>query len=272
MSASPTIATAARTAGTRRNAIIVRSIIVVALLGVFAVLAYLAVRWFGTVVGVEFSPDTFAQRQFYYLELPMVRARISSVYHQDITGPLEKRVRSDAALFSPTKADPPRWHLVAMERGSREYTGDALIVHRYFDDEGDTARRWLQWNRRHEELAKILWPAIVEACRGEHYAFTPELFAAAERLTTDPAMKTTADEFRTVIGQTMARQYVQLATAEQGLEHHEAAVKLYTAALAHDANSIAALRGRALSHAALNQGSKANADREAVKKLQRAAP
>jgi hypothetical protein len=270
MSASTTISTA-RTAGSRNNTLIVRSIIVVALLGLFALLAFLAVQWFGVVAGEEFSPDTFARRSFYYLEVPLVRAKISPVYHEDITGPLEKRVRGDGKLFPASTAKQPRWHLVKMERSNREYTGDAAILCRYFDDEGDTARRWLQWNRKHAELAKILWPAIAEVGRGELYTFVPELFALAERLTTDAEHKPTTDAFRAAMGDALARQYVARANAEQGLEQHKEAVVFYSAALKHDANDIAALRGRALSYAALNESAKANADREAVKKLERAA-
>jgi hypothetical protein len=270
--ASPHSVTAARIAGSRNNTLLVRSIIAVALLGVFALLAFFAVQWFGVVSGVEFSPDTFSQREFRYYELPLLRWRISRVYHVDLTGPLEKRVRDDKNLFPPAKAKPPRWHLVAMERSRTTYTDDALIVWRYFNEESDAPRRWLKWNREHPELAKILWPAIVEVCRGERYIFAPSLFAAAEQFTTDQAKKEfPASEFRTLIGETLAEQYVQLATAEQGLERHKEAVELFTAALAHDANDIAALRGRALSYVALREAAKANADREAVKKLERAA-
>lgn len=266
-----TLTSAALAVGTRRVKRFVRGIIVLAVMGVFVLLAYMAVRWFGVVAGEEFSPDTFARRRFYYLEVPLVRARISPVYHEDITGPLEKRVRGDAKMFPAATEKQPRWHLVEMERSNRDYTGDALILCRYFDDEGDTARRWLKWNREHEELAKVLWPAVVELGRKDLYTFVPELFAVAERLTTDAHRNPTADEFRAAISDTLSRQYVARATAEQELERHKEAIDFFTAALKHDANDIAALRGRALSYAALSESAKANADRETVKKLERAA-
>jgi hypothetical protein len=265
---SPT-SSSVRAFPSRGNTLIARVIIVVALLGAFALLAFMAIRWFGTVTGLEFSPHTFTQREFYYLELPLVRARISPVYHQDVTGPLEKRVRKDAATFPPATTQASRWDLVTMQRGKRNFTGDALIVCRYFDDEGDTARRWQRWNRLHPELAEKLWPAVVTVCREEHYTFVPNLFATAERLTSDTSRpKPTADEFQQALSAVLAQQYVQLADAQQGLEQHELAVELYTAALAQQADLVAALRGRALSYVALNDGSKASADRARLKQLE----
>lgn len=255
--------------GAGRNSWTVRVVIAVAALGVFALVATVSVLLFGEVAGVEFSPDTFARRRFQYYELPLLRYRIGGVYHEDITGPLEKRLRGDEQLLPPSQRQGQRWDLVGMSRGGTIYEDDAQIVCRYFNTDDGTGPRWLRWNRQHPELAKILWPAVAQACRADLYIFVPRLLATAERLTTATSQPPGEEEFQRAIDAAMASQYLMLAEAKQQLEAHEEAIELYSAVLDRDADNVAALRGRAFSYFAVGEDEKSAADRQRAKSLAR---
>ncbi|MCA9270801.1 MAG: tetratricopeptide repeat protein, partial [Planctomycetales bacterium] len=235
------------------------------LVGFISLLFVLAL---GSVSGTEFSPDTFTQRQFHYWELPLVRWRLTEVWHIDVSGPLEETLRDDPALIPPSGHDPPRWRLVDMQIGSRTFTDDARLVCRYFDAQRGGVNRWQAWTNARPELAKILWPAIAELCRQEMYSSTPLVFDAAEQLTVPADAAPTPAEFQAAIAAVLIEQYVYFAEVRQKQNKHEAAVALFTAALAHDKQSVAALEGRAYSYVALGQAEKAQQDRRRLREME----
>lgn len=263
---SQTTSAAGRTPSSRR--VLTRTVIVLVGVAAFLVVGAFSVSVFGPVGGVEFSPDTFVRREFSYYELPLVRVRVTPVWHKDVSTSLEKRIQKNAALLPPATAAEPRWHLVEMQRAGSQYTEDAVIVCRYFDAQGRDLARWLDWTMKHPRQAEILWPAVASVCRRQLYTFVPDLFDVANQLTVqDPLPK--VQQFEAAIHAALARQYFRLADVKQALEQHEAAIELYSAGLSYDADNVSALRARGFSYVAVGDSANARQDRERVKQLQR---
>ena len=242
-----------RTSG--RPSWLARAIITVVSLGIFAIAALLSVRMFGCVQGIEFSPDTFESRTFVYYEIPLIRARVTGVHREDISGTLQGTV-AGMNLVRAAAADPPHWHLVAMTRGSAYYQDDALIIYQYFQNynqltggtatsmfgESPAAEFWRNWTTRHDELAEILWPAVAEVCRRDLYIFAPELFTAAEQLTVAEA-EPDPQQFEQALDEVLAEQYTQLGDIRRARGQHKEALEMYTAALDHVQDYAPALSG-----------------------------
>ena len=96
----------AASTSTGRSNWIVRTVIGAGVLGGFAIAVLLAIRMFGAVQGVEFSPDTFASRTFVYYEIPLIRVRVTGVYRDDISGALQSKVGGPS--FTPASSVTPR--------------------------------------------------------------------------------------------------------------------------------------------------------------------
>jgi tetratricopeptide (TPR) repeat protein len=228
------------------------------LLGV--VLTY-ATLFFGAVHGEEFAPDSFERRRFAYLELPLIRVQITPKSHNDETGDLEKFLVTKKIISTNAKPD-TRWDLVyAITGGSGGLHGDARILCRYLDaldDDGDIV--WLVWTEGNTELAKVLWPVIAKLAEQELYSFVPEVFALA-RTAAHP------DELKGNIDRELADKYSLAAETFQALERDEAAVELFSEALLHDPNSVAAFEGRAESRRRLGQTEEADADAAQAKEI-----
>lgn len=234
-------------------------------LGLFVVV--FATRTFGRVHGTEFSPDTFASREFVYYELPLIRYPITKVYRDSTSGILQNKLTNDSNLLPAASADSPRWDLVRMKKGKAYYEDDALIVFRYLDENGEASERWRTWSNDHGPLAKILWPAVAEACRRDLYTFTPELFMVAEQLTVPEGATPSVDDFKKAIAQAMARQYTALADVRREEGQLDEAIELYSAALEHVEHDRTALAGRAKAYDADGENAKAQRDRQRLRDL-----
>jgi hypothetical protein len=237
----------------RIKRIVIGLVIPLAVLLIFA----LIVRAFGMVVGQEFSPDTFMQRSFVYWEIPLVGRQITPVYRTNDESAVVVHIRRKKLLpASPRKE--PRWHFVGAVRGHRLLTGDAGMLCTYFDIEQDGQELWLKWTQDNPKSAAILWPAIAEVARRQHYDFVPDIFQLAADAG-DPA------RFRRDLDQLLARKYRDLAANQYDLEAYDEAIDLYTQALTHVPGDPAALTGRADAYQAASELKKAAADREQAK-------
>ena len=76
-----------------------------------------------------------------------------------------------------------------------------------------------------------------------------------------------AKELQSAIDQKLAQNYLQAGLTFQALERDEAAVELFSEALAHDPDSLEALQGRATSYSRLGESVKAAADKMRVSEL-----
>jgi len=278
------MATVTRTSGgSGANRWLVRIVIGIAVVGGFGLAAVMAVTWFGAVRGIEFSPDTFASRSFVYYEAPLVRVRVTPVYRQEVSGALQRQLKGSKDFLPQSQGGSPRWDVVGMFQGQSYYEDDAMIVYRFLNEEpfatedalskslgeGAAAKRWREWTRNHPELAKSLWPAVAEACRGGFYTFTPELFFAAEQMTIAEEDAPMAEEFADALAQVMARQYTALAQIRRGDGKRDEAIELFSAALKHDAKFESALTGRAETYSAAGEHEKAKQDRQRLRELRR---
>jgi hypothetical protein len=151
-----------------------------------AVMIALVTLFFGRVAGTEFNPQTFERRQFSFFEIPLIRLQVTSLSRADISGPVEQHVRSQGYV-KPTPGVPETWHLVALRRSTYAATPtDPLILQRYLDArDADDAHYWQNWNVKHPQLAKVLWPEVARLARLNLYVQLPPLFALA-RDATDP--------------------------------------------------------------------------------------
>lgn len=271
-----------RTGG--RPSWVARTVITVGSLGAFAIAVLMSIRMFGCVQGIEFSPDTFDSRTFVYYEVPLIRVRVTGVYRDNISGGLQQTV--GGANFTPASAiDPPRWHLVAMTKGSTYYQDDALILYRYMQNyshlmtnsstltvgQNSAAEFWMDWTRDHDKLAKVFWPTIAEVCRQELYTFTPALFARAEQLTaTEP--EPSVEEFEQSLNEVLAKQYSELGDIRRAQGLHTAAIEHYTSALDHVADYRPALAGREKSYYSAGESDKSKQDRDRLRELEEGSP
>lgn len=263
---------------TRSNNWILRIVIGVICCGGFAIVVVMAIRIFGAVQGIEFSPDTFASRSFVYYEVPLIRMRVSGVYRQDITGTLQQKVGKPNNLIPPSTTKPPRWHLVVMNKGGSRYPDDALIAYRYLHDGGNffmfgapeegAAAWWANWTDDHKDVAKIFWAAVAEVCRRELYTFTPALFFTAQQLTLPKGTKPTVQSFEDDLSAVLAEQYTELADVRRAEGEHTEAIELYTAALEHVEDHVPALSGREKSYFHAGESEKSKQDRDRLRELE----
>jgi hypothetical protein len=150
-------------------------------------LVFIATLTFGGVHGTEFCPQTFERRSYSYYELPVAGIQMTGEQHEDLTGDTEKLVTSSKFIPAPTVAKKD-WHVLGGSHGSRaRQPGDAGILIAYLDArESGGTHRWVRWSEKHEELAKVLWPAVQELAVHDAYLSMPDAFDVAKSHT-DPA-------------------------------------------------------------------------------------
>jgi tetratricopeptide (TPR) repeat protein len=221
------------------------TLIVVAAVG--ALLALVTIAGFGMVAGEEFCPHTFARRSFVFYRIPLVRLQITPVFRDNATNRLERYLTNIGLLPQPPAAG-VRWDVVrAGGAGAWQWQGEASILCNYLDQQlPDGNYVWLQWSKDHPELAKRLWPAVARAARSHLYTVIPDLMRLSEQ-TDSP------HQLAQLLDSRLVEQYVWYGQIHQQLADHSAALDCFRAALTLDRDSAAALRGRELSRAALQQ-------------------
>jgi hypothetical protein len=160
----------------------------VGLLGAL-LLVFVVTVMFGGVYGVEFCPQTFERRSYSYYELPILRVQVTGERHVDMTGDTEKFVTSEK--YVTTGSGKKEWHVLVGSQGTRlRRPGDAGILVKYLDaEESGDRRRWVHWSENHNELAKILWPAVQQLALSEAYVFVPDLFDLTKTIDCDDELK-----------------------------------------------------------------------------------
>jgi len=96
------------------------------------------------------------------------------------------------------------WHVLVGSQGTRlRRPGDAGILMKYLDaEESGDRHRWVHWSEKHDELAKILWPAVQQLALAEAYVFVPDLFDLTKTIDCDDELKQAAKKLITTrIGQ-----------------------------------------------------------------------
>jgi len=208
---------------------------IILLLGV-GLLLVLSVFWFGHVVGVEFSPDKFTYRAFYYYQIPLVGLQVSPVYRKDATDDLSSYLKKKQ-LIPRSDQDKPRWHLVRAVETGRTFAGDAEILHMYLGMERDGTSRWLAWSKKNPKLAAVLWPVVTVAAREHLYAVVPELF----ELATDAGAAGTLEK---ALNERMAETFREHAANYQQLGNYSRALRYFEKSLEYEPASAAAIKGR----------------------------
>lgn len=197
---------------------------------------------FGEISGEEFCPETFARREFYYHEIPLLGIQITGITRTTKTNSLETLLTTKK-LVPPSTAT-PRWDLVFDMRESRVTSkGDASILTEYLDaTDADGGLYWETWTKDNPKIAKILWPAVAAVSRKQLYIFVPDLVALATPAEDPQKLQSDMDA-------RLAQRYGDLAIVHQELDDHETAVMLLDEALKYDPSDTSLVEAKAKSAA-----------------------
>ena len=147
-------------------------------LGMLA-MVFLGVLVFGRVEGMEFSPQRFRMRRFYYYHLPIVRLQVYPIEFESVASDLAKHVRANR-LVGTVRNEPVRWDIATMREVGRSYEGDALLLVRYLEQPGAKGvESWLSWTENHPERAAQLWPLVARLAQENMYVLIPDLLQSA---------------------------------------------------------------------------------------------
>jgi len=154
------------------------------------------------VTGVEFSPDSFGQRQFRYWQSPFT----GTIRSDRILTKIDSECGSLVALdLIPKTGNTKRsWDLVSEARQTSDVLSadfDARFLTKYLDYSTD------QWNRNNVEKAEILWPEIAALVRERLYLQLPALFHFA----INSSDELSNDEFEDQLNKQLAKAWFQAA-------------------------------------------------------------
>lgn len=129
-----------------------------------------------TKEGVEFSPDDFTTRHFRYQKIEWLNWTISGLQHFDMTSSFQQSLINDLWITPATKPK-KTWHLIedSITVGdSPDF--DARILYDYLE-----MPMWSEWNseKKNQNKAKALWPAVAELARNYVYWAIPDLMDLA---------------------------------------------------------------------------------------------
>lgn len=194
-------------------------------------MAFFITLLFGRVSGLEFSPDNFETRTFYYWEIPLLGIQVSPIHRNVFSHDLQKHLESSKMITVNTKEAELIWHLAEVTRGSSQNRNDSALLCNYFGVTNSVAEDyWLIWTKKHESSARVLWPAIQEAAKYHLYIFIPEMFALAK--TTE-----NANEFKTKLDALLAEKYAFFGKAALELGQNNRAAELFELGLKRDAKN-----------------------------------
>lgn len=181
----------------------------------------------GVTHGVEFQPDVFHRRTYYYYRLPLFGFQLTPIYRDDRTGKLETKLSTDKLI--PAPARPPKndeWDLVFEQSGANSrIQGDAGILATYLDMYADGELVWLKWTNDHPKLAAVFWPAVAEVARHELYIWIPDLMNLPKGVDTPVELQTKIDAFMLDNYQSFAQEQIDRDRADLALELVEQGLK-----------------------------------------------
>lgn len=133
------------------------------------------------IIGVEFSPDTFYQRQFFYLRVPGTQIALT------------QRTVNEMASFSRTLVDDrwvqeirsgeARWDLV-MDNFTPKHSPDCdaqLLVQELDRRNAEFEYVWSKWSDKYPQRAKVLWPIVADFARHQMYLYLSDIFEFCRR-------------------------------------------------------------------------------------------
>lgn len=129
-----------------------------------------------TKVGIEFSPDDFKTRHFRYSRIEWLDWTFSGLQHSDMTSSFQQSLIDDTWI-KPTGNANKTWHLIEDSITVGDSTDfDARILFDYLE-----MPMWSDWNseKKNQNKAKALWPAVASLARNYVYWAIPDLMDLA---------------------------------------------------------------------------------------------
>lgn len=164
--------------------------LVIALIVVFVglPLALLILAPFSTVIGSEFSPNTFESRSFFYLRVPGTKVALTKRY-LETSESFARTLVNDRWIVEHDPAN-PRWDLVSDNfTNYRSPDCDARHLTGELNRRNDKYEYyWSKWTDKFPQRARVLWPLVAEFSRQGMYVYLTELFEftrGADGLTDD---------------------------------------------------------------------------------------
>jgi hypothetical protein len=120
----------------------------------------------GDAHGVEFSPDLFCHRSFHYrtwcgIKLPPTQTHVWR-------SKVDEYVHNNGFATS-ANVDNPRWDFVkGFAPGVKGWTGKAKHMCQALGCWEDSDK-WVVWSENNPELAKVVWPQVVEWASDQKY-------------------------------------------------------------------------------------------------------
>jgi len=190
----------------------------------------LTVQGCGTRTGEEFSPDSFATRSYFYMEVPFTSIQVWPILHEDVSGDLARHLQNNKLLGGAPDATKSRWDLVMAfpPPGNRNHL-DAAILSGYLtntDSSGNLV--WLDWSNDNPQLAAEFWPRVAELARNYLYIYLPDLFEIAHSATDPKELKRAAEAY-------LAKTYSEVAETMQATQKPKLAEKFRAASAEHAA-------------------------------------
>ena len=132
----------------------------------------ICIEFYGLPVsGVEFSPDSFGQREFRYWKSPFTGIIRSKRFLTTTVSDCDSLIALN--LIPATSSVNSRWDLISESRQFKDVLSadfDARFLTEYLDYSTD------QWNRNNVKKAELLWPEIASLVRERLYLQLPPLF------------------------------------------------------------------------------------------------
>lgn len=122
--------------------------------------------------GVEFCPDDFSQREFFYAKIGWLNWTIQGITYDNTTSDFQQKLTS-GGWIKPSGRTPKVWHLVedsVSDPNSADF--DSKILISYLDSD-----YWKEWtgSKKNKAKAKELWPAVATLARNNAYWAIPDL-------------------------------------------------------------------------------------------------
>ncbi|ADB16781.1 hypothetical protein Psta_2107 [Pirellula staleyi DSM 6068] len=204
---------------------------------------------FGTQSGIEFCPQTFEQRAYSQIKIPLIGIAVSQRHYSDVSSAFQAFVKTKTYLpFVPVNAKV--WQVVHGQSGPFVTAhSDCEILLRYFTAlDSNKQSVWEQWSEAHPELAKKFWPVVSKMAENDLYIQIPDIMDLAQDQAT-----LGVKEFEAQLGSELARILLEEALLLQEYEDHAAAIQLLKEGLLYTPDNAAMKKALDVSQAAIGE-------------------
>ena len=183
----------------------------------------------GRVDGSEFSPDTFAQRDFSFYNVPLLGVKVGPISRRDTTGPLANHLIMNKMI--PTNATNPQWDMVtrATNIGQSEINDSQVLVDYLELSDSGGYPVWLRWTENHPEYAENFWPVVARLARGNLYVHLPRFFRLAREAEDPEQFKDDLQTAEIKLHQELGARWKQRGRQDLADAHLKAAASLIAA-------------------------------------------